>query len=293
MRNKQILLASILLVITISTAPLRVLNISIITEDAQAQMYEDQYYEDKQYDDDYDSYYEDYNRYGYDDDNGYLEEDKISKIFPANKVSELGDRWSQWVFGIDTSVINPFTEDLGQEGCDVGLQDNGRLLFLAGAPRDTNTGNFPLHECDVKKGTSILLPILNVICNDLVLGTPLFGANEQDQRICANNIITDATLFDALHVKIDGIEIQNLEQYRIDSPAGEFEFISVPNNVFDTPVGDGNGVSDGFWILLEHLKPGKHTISFSGALDLDEIPPLMGLYEAGATYNLDVKSIYY
>jgi len=45
-------------------------------------------------------------RYGYDDDNGYLEEDKISKIFPANKVSELGYRWSQWVFGIDTSVIN-------------------------------------------------------------------------------------------------------------------------------------------------------------------------------------------
>jgi hypothetical protein len=106
MRNKQILLASILLVIAISTAPLRVLNISIITEDAQAQMYEDQYYEDKYYDDDYDSYYEDYNRYGYDDDNGYLEEDKKSKIFPANKVSELGDRWSQWVFGIDTSVIN-------------------------------------------------------------------------------------------------------------------------------------------------------------------------------------------
>ena len=62
-----------------------------------------------------DSYYEDYNnRYGYDD-NGYLEQDKKSKIFPANKVSELGDRWSQWVFGIDTSVFNPFTEDFGQE----------------------------------------------------------------------------------------------------------------------------------------------------------------------------------
>ena len=286
------LLATILVVIAISTAHLLVLNISILTEDAQAQMYNDQYYEDKYYDDDDDSYYEDYNKYGYDD-NGYLEQDKKSKIFPANKVSELGDRWSQWVFGIDTSVINPFTEDLGQEGCDVGLQDKGRLLFLVGAPRDTNTGNFPLHECDVKKGTSILVPILNVICNDLVVGTPLFGANEQDQRICANNIITDATLFDALHVKIDGIEIQNLEQYRIDSPAGGFEFISVPNNVFNTPVGDGNGVSDGFWVLLEDLKPGKHIISFSGALDLDEIPPLIGLYEAGATYNLDVKSMYY
>ena len=86
---------------------------------------------------------------------------------------------------------------------------------------------------------------------------------------------------------------QNLEQYRIDSPAGGFEFTAVQNNVFDTPVGDGNGVSDSFWILLEHLNPGKHTISFSGAINLDNIPPLMGLYEAGATYNLDVIPKYY
>lgn len=229
------LLASVLLVVA-AAAHLPALNSSIMIGNAQAQMYEDEYHDD--------SYYKDDNRYGYD--NEYLENDKKPKIFPANKVSELGDRWWQWAIGIDRSVINPFTNDLGQDGCDVGLQDNGRLLFLVGAPRDPNTGDFPLHECDAKNGTSILVPILNVICNDLAVGTPFFGANEQDQRICANKIITDATLFDTLHVNIDGIEVQNLEQYRIDSPAGGFEFTSVPNNVFDTPVGDGNGVSDGF-----------------------------------------------
>ena len=52
-------------------------------------------------------------------------------------------------------------------------------------------------------------------------------------------------------------------------------------------------MSDSFWILLEYLNPGKHTISFSGAINLDNIPPLMGLYEAGATYNLDVIPKYY
>jgi hypothetical protein len=36
-----------------------------------------------------------------------------------------------------------------------------------------------LHECAVKEGISILIPILNVICNDLVIGSPLFGENEQ------------------------------------------------------------------------------------------------------------------
>ena len=275
------LLASVLLVAT-AAAGLLALNPSIMIGNAQAQMYEDEYYDD--------SYYKDDNRYGYD--NGYLEKDKNPKIFPANKVSELGDRWWQWAFGIDTTDVNPFT-NLGQDGCDIGLQYNGRILFLIGSPRDPNTGDFPVHECDIKKGTSILFPILNVACNNLAVDTPFFGANEQDQRICANKIITDSRLFDALHVNIDGIEVQNLEQYRIDSPADGFEFTAVQNNVFDTPVGDGNGVSDGFWILLEHLKHGKHTISFNGAIDLDNIPPLMGLYEAGATYNLDVKSGYY
>jgi hypothetical protein len=259
------------------------LSFTLFITTAQAQMYKDEYYHETPYKED--------SHYGFN--NEYLETDKKSKIFPTNKVSELGDRWSQWAFGIDTSIINPFTEDLGQESCDLGLQENSSILFLAPGPRDSNTGDFPLHECQVRDGTSILIPIVNVICNDLVVGSPLFGANEQDQRICANNIISDATLFDILHVNIDGIKVQNFEQYRIDSPAGGLEFISAPNNVFNTPVGDGNGVSDGFWILLEHLKPGKHTISFGGGLDLDEIPPLIGLYEVGATYYLDVKSRHY
>ncbi len=282
------LLASVLLIVVVAAAGLLALNSSIMIGNAQAQMYENKYYDD--------SYYKYDNRYGYDNgyryDNGYLEKDKNPKIFPANKVSDLGDRWWQWAYGIDTTDVNPFT-DLGQDGCNVGLQDDGRLLFLVVSPRDPNTGDFPVHECEVKKGTSILFLILNVACNNLAVDTIFFGANEQDQRICANKIINDATFFDALHVNIDGTEVQNLEQYRIDSPAGGFEFTAVQNNVFNTPVGDGNGVSDSFWILLEHLKPGKHTISFSGAIDLDNIPPLIGLYEAGATYNLDIKSGYY
>jgi hypothetical protein len=239
---------------------------------------------------------EEYN--SYEPDYG-MENDKKPQIFPANKVAELGDRWWQWGFGLDTTVVNPFTET-GQEGCDVGLQDDGRLLFLVGSPRNSTTDEFldefpdefPVHECVVKKGTSILFPILNVACNNLEVGTPFFGANEQDQRICANNFI-NATILESLQLEIDGKSIDNLEQYRVDSPAGGFEFTAVENNPFATPVGDGTGVSDAFWILLKDLKPGPHTISFSGAINLDEIPPLEGIFEAGATYNLFVEPRYY
>ena len=220
----------------------------------------------------------------YDNGYGYDDKKKIPEIFPANKVSELGDRWWQWITGLDKNVVNPF-EELGQEGCDVGLQDNGKLLFLVGSPRLNTTGDFPEHECGIPQGTSLLFPIVNVVCDDLE-PSPFFGAYETEQRICANNLLDR---YDNLTLEIDGYEVQNLEQYRIDSPAGGFEFTAVENNPVFIPAGNGTGVSDGFWILLKPLKPGEHTITFSGALDFRDTE-LESIIEAGATYFLDVQS---
>jgi hypothetical protein len=241
----------------------------------------------KEYEDYNDKYIANYtqqptyeNSYGYNDGYGYNEKNKAPQIFPANKVSELGDRWWQWISGIDSTVVNPFT-NTGQAGCDVGLQDNNRLLFLVGSSRDSVTGAFPEHECGIPQGTAILFPIVNVVC-DTLEDPPFFGANERDQRICANNLAD--TAFN-LTVNIDGYEVKKLEQYRIDSPAGGFNLTAVENNPVVIPPGNGTGVADGFWILLKPLKPGEHTITFSGALNFTEVP-----IEAGATYFLDVQS---
>ena len=261
------LMASLLTIMMLTTPSSGNTNLFTNTADAQ------EYYNNDEYRSEYPT--DDY-KYGYDESEyptddykyGYDESHKNLQIFPANKVSELGDRWWQWAFELDrTEENNPFT-NTEQAGCDVGLQDNGELLFLVGSGKDPVTGEFPVHDCNVKKGTSILFPIVNIACNNLEVGTPFFGANEQEQRECANSLLDTYKLIpNSLHVNIDGKEIQNPEQYRIDSPAGGFEFTAVPNNPFFTPEGDGKGVSDGFWILLQHLKPGKHTIEFSGALE--------------------------
>ena len=295
--------SSIFLAIVLVLGTFAVTSPSFILGNVQAQrdygmdhydkaFYGNSYEQDYGMDNRYDSYepeYTDKTYNSYEQDYG-MDNDKKPQIFPANKVAELGDRWWQWGFALDTTVINPFTET-GQADCDVGLQDNGKLLFLVGSPRNETTGDFIVHDCVVKKGTSILFPILNVACNNLE-APPFFGANETEQRICANNFI-NATILESLQLEIDGKVIDNLEQYRVDSPAGGFEFTAVEDNPFLTPVGDGTGVSDGFWILLKGLKAGEHTISFSGALDLNQIPPLTGIFEAGATYNLFVEPAYY
>jgi hypothetical protein len=227
--------------------------------------------------------------YGYNNNDayGYKDKDKTPQIFPANKVSELGDRWWQWIASLNNITdVNPFT-DTGQAGCDVGLQDDGRLLFLVGSFKDPATRDFPEHECGIPAGTSILFPIVNVICDSLEVNTPFFGANETAQRICANNL---TNTFANLTVNIDGIEVQNPEQYRIDSPAGGLSLTAVAGNPAFIPAGNGTGVQDGFWILLKPLKPGEHTITFSGALDFRQVPGINSILEYGATYFLDVQS---
>jgi hypothetical protein len=159
-------------------------------------------------------------------------------------------------------------------------------LFLVGSPKN-NISEFPEHECGIPQGTSILFPIVNVLCDDLEVNTTFFAQTEQGQRICANSLLDK---YDNLTLEIDGYEVQNLEQYRIDSPAGGFEFTAVANNPVFIPAGNGTGVSDGFWILLKPLKPGEHTITFSGALDFRDVPGFGSIIEAGATYFLDVQS---
>ena len=228
--------------------------------------------------DDSDKYRTDPSQQSNNEDNyGYDDKNKPPEIFPANKVSELGDEWWQWVASLNNITdANPFT-DLGQSGCDVGLQDDG-TLFLVGSIKDPE--GFVEHECGVKQGTSILFPIVNVVCDDLE-GPPFFGATEQEQRICANNFLNNAS---ALHANIDGYEVIDPEQYRIDSPAGGFNITAVLGNPVSIPPGNGTGVADGFWILLKPFKPGEHTISFSGNLTFAD----GSVSEIGATYFLDV-----
>ena len=227
-------------------------------------------------------------------DNGYDDSDKNLQIFPANKVAELGDKWWQWILSLDVKTNpNPFTET-GQEGCDVGLQENGKLLFLVGTSKNFTTypdNGFPVHECEIKKGTQILFPILNVFCSSLD-NPPL--ETEAEQRLCANDAQDRGQDY---YLEIDGIKVKNSnqleEKYRIDSPAGGFTFIGVENSPYGV-VGTGKAVSDGVWILLEGLKPGEHTIKFSGTFDWSDFPPpFNGIFEFGATYILYVHPGYY
>ena len=200
-------------------------------------------------------------------------------VSPPNKlVAKLGDKWWQWGFAIDTKKeVDPFN-DLGQAGCDKGFQKKLDVVYFVGS--GLKDGELVEHNCSIPLGTSILFPIANVACNSLD-APPFFGANEQEQRTCSKGF-ADKVI--NLEVIIDGEKLKNPEQYRVASPKGGFKFVAAKDNPFFTPKGHGTGVSDGFWVLMAPLSPGKHKISFKGTFDLSPDD-----FTSGAVYKFRCK----
>ena len=206
---------------------------------------------------------------------------------PSERIAELGDTWWQWIYSLDnTTDTNPFI-NFGQAGCDVGLQDNGKFLYLVGVglvtPDVPTNPSLPIHNCIISSDDKILFPIVSTACNSLSL-PPFNGTTEEEQRQCSNNFIDTV---EDLQLKIDGKSIHNLEQYRLESPPGGFDLEIVENNVLGDPAGNGTAVSDGYWILLK-LNSGKHQVSFQATANLTDFGiPL--IFTTGGTYNLDVQ----
>ena len=82
-----------------------------------------------------------------------------------------------------------------------------------------------------------------------------------------------------LEVTIDGRRVQNVKQYRARSPS-EFCLTYPMNSLLGLPAGVYcPQVTDGYWLLLEPLSAGVHTITThvlapdtpaAGTLELDE-----------------------
>jgi hypothetical protein len=71
-----------------------------------------------------------------------------------------------------------------------------------------------------------------------------------------------------LHFSIDGQDLSEieLEKYRIQSPA--FNFTLPEDNILDLPENTTtSAVSDGNWVFLKPLSPGRHEISFRGNIN--------------------------
>jgi hypothetical protein len=154
--------------------------------------------------------------------------------------------------------------------CDLGV---GGVVFLGATATGSVSGS-----CTLAAGTSVLLPLINVECSSLEVGTDFFGRNPGQRLICAKRFADE---FTDLALTINGVAVGNLRRLRVRSQP--FEFSPVSGNVLGVPVGTGGSVSDGYWALIGPLAPGDYEVVASGSA-----PTPTGPFTTNITYRLHV-----
>ncbi len=183
--------------------------------------------------------------------------------------------WWQYVLSIETGA-NPVFDTTGIN-CDIA-QSSAPVFFLAGAGAEPVT-----RTCTVPAEKALFIPIINVECST-VEPAPFFGSTAQELRTCVARSINGVDE-DTLKATIDGKSVQNLTDFRAQSPLFDFT-LPAANNFFGLAgVTSGSSMSDGYWLMLKPLSPGNHVIHFEGAYVSG---PAAG-FSQNVTYNLIVK----
>jgi len=188
-------------------------------------------------------------------------------------------KWWQWAYSIPREV-NPAYDDTGKYCSE---NQRGPVWFFPGT-----YGKPVIRECTLPTGKAILFPILNSECSFAEF--PELKTVE-NLRSCAMTFQDQVT---QLHASIDGREIPQLEleKYRIESPS--FYFTLPENNILDLPTNTTTeAVSDGNWVFVKPLTPGKHEISFRGDVNSTQDNPIAEsfAFPSGWNYSTTYKLV--
>jgi hypothetical protein len=203
----------------------------------------------------------------------------INKIVPVDgnfagkTYSQLVEAWFQWA--ALQSAENDAIAD--PDGRFAAVGQGGKFWFLAGT-----YGGSVVRQATIPPGKAIFFPIVNVwaIGNDPTPVTP-------DVYWPIIDTYIEGTA--EMNCVIDGIPIKNLEQFFArsrgypDSWSTDYTFYSAPG---DPPV-IYPAILEGYWILLQPLSAGKHTIHFSGRT---VIPEWAVDFSIDATYHITVEN---
>ena len=183
-----------------------------------------------------------------------------SPVMPPNSdpygmsYAEWSAAWWQWALSLPADQSPMFDET----GCANGANgQSGPVWFLTGV---INVSGTAVRTCTVPPGKAIFFPVLNSECSTIE-APPWYGSNEAELCGCATTW-QNATA--GLACEIDGVPVENLDQYRVQSPM--FEFTVPDNNILGVPAGSGNSVSDGVFLMVPPMSVGEHTIHFKGTL---------------------------
>ncbi len=168
-----------------------------------------------------------------------------------------GKSYSQWVaewwkWTIPKSLDqNPFAF-----GTDGAAGQSGPVWFIGGSFVEATV----VRQLTVPAGKALFFPIINAECST-VEPPPFYGGNEAELTACAKVFVDMGA---GMGCELDGVALQNLEQYRCVSPM--FPFAAPDNNVMFVPGPvAGYSVGDGYYLMLRPLAVGEHVLHFTGS----------------------------
>jgi len=202
---------------------------------------------------------------------------EIASAQSANTTARaLAARWWQWALEVPTSE-SPVADPTGQFGA--ANQPHGNVWFLAG-----NNGGSTVRTLTIPSGKALFFPIVNIV--DWEDGTLTGGGGKifrtqnpvQTAQSLVSMVMATAS---GMSCTVDGnpvpITSDNLE---VSTP---FTFNLGDDNIFGVPAGVYYpAVDSGYYVMLQPLSPGPHTIHFAGTIGF------FG-FSLDVTYNLTVQ----
>lgn len=167
---------------------------------------------------------------------------------------------------------SPMTDTTG-ERCRENQNSSSPVFFLVFLG-----GGSAVRTCDVPVGKAILVPVNVVECSFAEMNVK----TEEELHTCSEE---DESSNPGLFLSVDGKQFKDLETYRVHSRVFDTNFPE--NNIFAANPGPTRVVSDGYWVILEPLTPGKHDIHFKASLT----NPTTGIlfYNDDVKYTINVK----
>ncbi len=195
-------------------------------------------------------------------------------------LGEWSADWWKYVFSVP-SADSPLFDTTGAKA---HIGQSGSVFFLAGTlsingvpPAGPSTFD---RTVTVGPDQFLFFPVKNSWADNLGVDSPSTVQQLRDQAAAGVDVVT------GLHASIDGAEVANLTDHREVSPAFSY---TIPNdNVFNRfgfnfPAQTVSpAVADGYYLMVEPLAPGVHTINFGQGQGPDS-----GL---DVTYHLNVTS---
>jgi hypothetical protein len=197
--------------------------------------------------------------------------------------------WWKWTLEMPvTNAAGVIHSSRDSPRFEVTAHQSGDVWFLGAPfldPADTNALE-TVRRCRIPAGKALFFPLFNVECSSLE-ATPFYGATAKEQAAVA---WTWANLIAEKFCELDGRRLSNLEAYRVQNPQIQFE--APAPWIFGAKGGKGTSSGDGYFVFLEPLPPGEHTLRIGGAMVLamgDQPTAVDPRWAINTTYHITVE----